>query len=176
MDVLVINLSSRSDHVMRSNILICRFKLVVAVCAGGFPCVLPAAPDDWLMYNKSFDGSRFSELAQINATNAKSIDEVCRVKVARGGSFHTGLVVVNGRMYFSNAHWTFAVDASNCALIWKTKHIPLKAEVWRTNRGIAFMGDTKGGASTFLANSRANGCCCRRARTAGLIRTCCDRG
>lgn len=124
---------------MRSNILICRFKLVVAVCAGGFPCVLLAAPDDWLMYNKSFDGSRFSELAQINATNAKSIDEVCRVKVARGGSFHTGLVVVNGRMYFSNAHWTFAVDASNCALIWKTKHIPLKAEVWRTNRGIAFM-------------------------------------
>lgn len=91
------------------------------------------------MYNKTFEGTRYSPLAQINDENAKFVKEVCRIKVAKGGSFHTGLVVVNGRMYFTNAHWTFAVDASNCQLIWKARHVPAKTEVWRTNRGVAFM-------------------------------------
>lgn len=115
------------------------FRLVVAVFVGGFPPALIAGHNDWPMYNKSFDSSRFSELDQINVANAQSIKEVCRIKVAKGGSFHTGLVVVNGRMFFSNAHWTFAINPTNCGLIWKSKHVPLKSEVWRTNRGVAYM-------------------------------------
>jgi PQQ-dependent dehydrogenase (methanol/ethanol family) len=108
--------------------------LVIAPCSGA-----QSADSDWRAYNKTLDGTRFSPLAQINAGNAATLREVCRVKVAKAGSFHTGLVVVANRMYFTNAHWTFALDARNCNLLWKTRHVPVKTEVWRTNRGVAYL-------------------------------------
>jgi alcohol dehydrogenase (cytochrome c) len=101
----------------------------------------PLLQEDWRAYNKTLGGTRFSSLAQINVRNVQTIKEVCRVKVAKSGSFHTGLVVVGERMFFTNAHWTFAVDAKNCNLLWKTRHAPEKSEVWRTNRGVAFLDD-----------------------------------
>jgi alcohol dehydrogenase (cytochrome c) len=97
--------------------------------------------DDWRTYNKTLGGTRFSTLAQINTSNVQTLKEVCRVKVAKAGSFHTGLVVIGERMYFTNAHWTFAIDATNCNLLWKTRHVPADTEVWRTNRGVAFLDD-----------------------------------
>jgi alcohol dehydrogenase (cytochrome c) len=124
---------------MRSNHLFFICLIAVASLTTGFAADVHAGPDDWNMYNKSFEGTRFSQLTQINTENAKSIKEVCRIKVAKGGSFHTGLVVVNSRMYFANAHWTFAINAATCQLVWKAKHVPAKPEVWRTNRGVAFM-------------------------------------
>jgi alcohol dehydrogenase (cytochrome c) len=109
------------------------------VCAICFATRADAAPDDWPMYNKTFDGQRFSSLAQVNAGNAATLKEACRIQVAKGGSFHTGLVVVGRRMYLTNAHWTFAIDAADCRLLWKASHVPEKTEVWRTNRGVAVM-------------------------------------
>lgn len=99
----------------------------------------PSLQEDWRTYNKSLGGTRFSTLSQINAGNVQSLKEICRVKVAKAGSFHTGLVVVGERMYFTNAHWTFAIDARNCNLLWKAQHVPVKTEVWRTNRGVAYL-------------------------------------
>lgn len=110
------------------------FGVSIFACAHGE--VIPA--DDWQTYNKTLGGTRFSPLAQIDNRNVHSLKEICRIKVSKAGSFHTGLVVIGDRMFFTNAHWTYAIDAKNCSLVWKTRHIPVKTEVWRTNRGVAY--------------------------------------
>jgi alcohol dehydrogenase (cytochrome c) len=83
----------------------------LVACGVVFSTHLHAGPNDWAMYNKTYDGNRFSSLTQINGRNAASLKEICRIQVAKAGSFHTGLVVVDNRMYLTNAHWTFAIDA-----------------------------------------------------------------
>jgi alcohol dehydrogenase (cytochrome c) len=118
-----------------------RLMFILGAGSGHVICAQPLLQDDWQTYNKTLDGTRFSKLAQIDTHNVQTLKETCRVKVAKAGSFHTGLVVIDTRMYFTNAHWTFSIDARNCNLLWKTRHIPRKTEVWRTNRGVAFLDE-----------------------------------
>ena len=86
------------------------FGVSIFACAHGE--VIPA--DDWQTYNKTLGGTRFSPLAQIDNRNVHSLKEICRIKISKAGSFHTGLVVIGDRMFFTNAHWTYAIDAKSC--------------------------------------------------------------
>ena len=101
----------------------------------------PPAPADtnWTSYNENVNGQRFVNLNQITPANAAQLGEVCRLKVDETGAFHTGILEIDGLLYFTTATDTLAVDASNCKLRWRHHYVtedpsgtPLKV-----NRGVA---------------------------------------
>jgi alcohol dehydrogenase (cytochrome c) len=98
-----------------------------------------AADGDWAMYNKDFQGQRYSPLDQINAGNVGRLKEVCRIKLANSGSFHSGLIVVDGVMYVTTARLTLAIDPRTCDVHWRSVYVPEEREVWAANRGAALM-------------------------------------
>lgn len=95
---------------------------------------------EWPTYNNGYSGQRFSALTQITAKNVGSLRDVCRLKVADGGSFYSGPVVVDGTMYLTTLRDTFAVDPVNCQVRWKATYEP-EQEVpsVASNRGVAVM-------------------------------------
>jgi alcohol dehydrogenase (cytochrome c) len=96
------------------------------------------ADTDWLSYNGTVDGQRYSPLDQITVQNVASLTEVCRLKVDDSGTFQAGLVQIEGTLYLTNAHDTLAVDAMNCTLRWRNVYRPEQEDVFQINRGVAF--------------------------------------
>ncbi len=100
------------------------------------------APSDtnWTSYNENVNGQRFVNLNQITPANAAQLGEVCRLKVDETGAFHTGILEIDGLLYFTTATDTLAVDATNCRVRWRHHYetedpsgTPLKV-----NRGVAY--------------------------------------
>jgi alcohol dehydrogenase (cytochrome c) len=98
-----------------------------------------AASTPWPAYNNSLTGQRFSPLTELNPKNVSSLTEVCRLKLADGGPFHTGPVVVGRSMYLTTVRDTFAIDATKCTLRWKSSYGFEQVQVWPSNRGVAVM-------------------------------------
>lgn len=98
-----------------------------------------SGPDtQWPSYNGTVDGQRFAPIDKITVANASRLGEVCRVKVDEVGSFHTGLVEVDGLIYLTTASDTFAIDATTCAIRWRHSWALEQDGVWMINRGVAY--------------------------------------
>ncbi len=114
--------------------------LLGVVAAHADEAALPVPSDtNWTSYNENVNGQRFVNLNQITPANAVQLGEVCRLKVDETGAFHTGILEIDGLLYFTTATDTLAVDASNCKVRWRHHYetedasgTPLKV-----NRGLA---------------------------------------
>ncbi|MFP6681695.1 MAG: PQQ-binding-like beta-propeller repeat protein [Gammaproteobacteria bacterium] len=103
------------------------------------------APDnvtggEWRSYNKSLDGQRFSLLRQINTSNAGSLAEVCRTRLADQGSFQAGLLVIDGVMYATTPTDTVALNPVTCEIIWRHRYDRENVSPLSVNRGVAYYG------------------------------------
>ena len=98
----------------------------------------PLVDSNWLSYNGTADGQRYALPAQITPANAGQLAEHCRIKVDDGGSFHTGLVQLDGVLYLTTAQDTIALDATNCTQRWRHHYKPEQPEVFPVNRGVAY--------------------------------------
>lgn len=106
-----------------------------------------SAPDDaellkpgdgeWLMYNKDFAGTRFSDLAQINAGNASQLLPVCMFQTGEVGSFEGNPIVYDGLMYITTAYSTFAIDPTTCFKRWSYTYADQQPTVVSQSRGVA---------------------------------------
>ncbi|MBA2684207.1 MAG: PQQ-binding-like beta-propeller repeat protein [Gemmatimonadaceae bacterium] len=101
-----------------------------------------SADADWPLYNRSYDGTRFSPLAQITAANVASLTPACIFPLGVKANMQTGLVAVDGTLYFTTATETYAVDAASCALRWRHRYDydpkpPFDPN--KVNRGIAYL-------------------------------------
>lgn len=102
------------------------------------------APDprntNWLSYNANVNGERYAALAQINTANAAQLGEVCRLAVDDAGAFHSGLLQIDGVLYFTTASDTLAVDAADCNLRWRHHYEEQESGIsaLRVNRGLAY--------------------------------------
>ena len=97
-------------------------------------------PEDWPGFNRDLNGQRFSPLRQITARNAHRLAPVCLLQLGDGGSFQSGPLVYQGRLYVTTAHKTVAVDAATCTRLWEHVYAPTDAEPWPGNRGVALSG------------------------------------
>lgn len=97
-------------------------------------------PANWLMYNKSYDGQRYSGLKQINTGNAKNLQVKCVYQLGEVGSFQTGPVVYGGQMYITTPHNTYALRADTCTKVWESDYAPRGPEPQPANRGVALYG------------------------------------
>jgi len=102
---------------------------------GPAPVVSATGESEWPMYNKNYQGQRFSPLDQIDKTNVARLGEVCRGKVAEGGTLHAGPLVVNGLIIVTAGADTTAIDARNCTVRWKHTHVAEGPEMLPANRG-----------------------------------------
>ncbi len=108
------------------------------------------ATDSWLMYNKGYNGQRWSSLDQINTDNVKDLAPACIGQLGATGTFESNPVVYDGLLYITTPDDTTALDATNCKVEWTYQYKPSGPEPFPTNRGVAiadgrvFRGTTDG--------------------------------
>jgi alcohol dehydrogenase (cytochrome c) len=120
--------------------------LTLARAATPEPDTAPARPDasqpgsdtNWPFYNRELTGARFSPLAQINANNVAALQEVCRVVVSRAGPFSSSITMVDGLLYVTSTLATMAVNATDCAVEWKSNYVLEEKQVFNTHRGVGY--------------------------------------
>ncbi len=88
------------------------------------------------MYNRDYRSTRFSPLSEITPRNVPALRPICSYAIPENSQFESGLVAVNGILYFTTFEHTYAIDAETCALKWSVAN----PQVWRGGnvRGLAF--------------------------------------
>lgn len=109
------------------------------------------ADRDWPMYNRGYDGTRYSPLAQITAANVTALAPACTFPLGAKANMQTGIVAVGGALYFTTATDTYAIDATTCALRWRHTYDydpkpPFDPN--KVNRGVAYL-NSPGGPQLF---------------------------
>jgi alcohol dehydrogenase (cytochrome c) len=94
---------------------------------------------DWPMYNRDHASTRFSQLSEITPGNVSQLRRVCSYPLPEDAEFESGLVAINGVLYFTTAEFTYAINAATCQLKWRVRHDMRRAG--GTVRGVAFAGD-----------------------------------
>ena len=93
---------------------------------------------DWPSYNKTLTSNRFSELSQINRTNAEKLKVLCTYDTGAYTGFNSGLLQVGGALIFVTAFDIFSIDAATCRENWRTHEDYVPATPQEVNRGAAY--------------------------------------
>jgi PQQ-dependent dehydrogenase (methanol/ethanol family) len=101
-------------------------------------------PGDWLTYNGTLDGNRYSDLKQINTANVNGLAVKWMFPIDHFGLEVTPLVA-DGVMYITGPNQAFALDALTGRQLWhygrpRTAGLIGDASLG-TNRGLAILGD-----------------------------------
>ncbi|NQV68630.1 MAG: PQQ-binding-like beta-propeller repeat protein [Pseudohongiella sp.] len=115
---------------------------------------------DWLYHNQNYQGTRYSNLDEINTANAGELQQVCAYQMNNSATMQTGPIVYQGTMYVTNATHTAAINAATCQKIWSHDWEPKDRMVWGNNRGVAIKDGyvVRGTADGYLfALDSANG-------------------
>ena len=94
---------------------------------------------DWPSYNKTLTSNRFSQLSQINRTNADKLKVLCTYDTGQFTGFNSGLLEVNGALIFVTAFDLFSIDAATCRENWRTHENYTPATPQEVNRGAAYL-------------------------------------
>jgi alcohol dehydrogenase (cytochrome c) len=116
-----------------------RTELLLIVVSAGF--LAPAGLSqsvEWPSYNGDLSATRFSPLKEITPGNVKTLRPACTYDTGETTNFQSGLVMVQGMLYFTTYDSTYAVDASTCALKWKYNRPGPKGGLG-VNRGAAYL-------------------------------------
>ena len=92
---------------------------------------------DWLYHTHDYSGSRYADLAQINADNVASLAPVCIFQMGEPGPFQSGPIVYDGVMYVTTLRATMALDAATCRLKWRHEWDEKVPSFGLSNRGVA---------------------------------------
>lgn len=92
---------------------------------------------DWLTYNRTLGGDRYSPLDQVTIRNAGRLQPKCVLQLGELGSFEPSPIAYRGRLYLTTAHKVAAVDGATCALLWSYTYVPVDPEHLPGNRGVA---------------------------------------
>jgi alcohol dehydrogenase (cytochrome c) len=95
--------------------------------------------EDWPSYNKTLTSNRFSQLSQINGTNADKLKVLCTYDTGQFTGFNSGLLEVNGALIFVTAFDIFSIDPSTCRQNWRTHEDYTPATPQEVNRGAAYL-------------------------------------
>src|SRR5580765_3213932 len=93
--------------------------LTLLAGASGRQGATAAAPSgDWPMYGGPLAGDRYSPLAQITTANVGRLRQVCAFDAPEAVNFQSGIVAVDGVLYFTLFNNTYAVDGETCQQKW----------------------------------------------------------
>ncbi|HEY7335847.1 MAG TPA: PQQ-binding-like beta-propeller repeat protein [Bryobacteraceae bacterium] len=115
---------------------------------------------DWAMYNGDYASTRFSPLTEITPQNVSTLRQICEYELPEKVMFESGIVAVDGTLYFTTFENTYAIDAATCALKWRAQHKLEQVPQVGTTRGVAIAGNRvfRGAADGYVvAYDAANG-------------------
>ena len=92
---------------------------------------------DWVYVDHDLAGTRYSPLTQITTKNVSRLVKSCAYSFPDKEPSQTAPIVAAGKMYLTTAHYTVAVDGSDCHLIWSSTWTPREHEPANTHRGAA---------------------------------------
>jgi len=95
-----------------------------------------ASTDSWLMTNKSYDGQRYVALDQINRNSVSGLKAVCTFDTGVQAPAQSSPLLYDGRIYFTAAQTTVAIDATTCKEIWRNEWKPKGKFLSPVNRGV----------------------------------------
>src|SRR5882762_8973381 len=90
---------------------------------------------DWLYVDHDLAGTRYSHLKQITTKSVSQLAKVCAYSFPDKEPSQTAPIVSAGIMYLTTAHYTVAVDGSDCHVVWTSQWSPRDHEAFNTNRG-----------------------------------------
>jgi alcohol dehydrogenase (cytochrome c) len=107
---------------------------------------------DWLSVDHDLAATRYSPLKQITTENVSQLAKVCAYSFPDKEPSQTAPIVSAGIMYLTTAHYTVALDGSDCHVIWSNQWSPRDYETMNTQRGAALAGGKiiRGTADGFL--------------------------
>ena len=92
---------------------------------------------DWTSYNGPLAGDRYSPLTEMTVANVAQLQQVCAFDAPEVVNFQSGLVAVNGVLYFTLFDHTYAIDGATCQQKWiHTRAEPKTALM--VNRGVGY--------------------------------------
>ena len=80
------------------------------------------ADGDWLTYNRTLAGDRFSPLKEINRSNVSQLKSICTYTLPEVSSLQTGPLVVDGTMYFTTDRSEERRVGKECRSRWSPYH------------------------------------------------------
>ena len=95
--------------------------------------------NNWVGYNGSYPGDRYSTLTQINRSNVANLHAVCVFQFGELGPAQTAPVIANGVMYVTSEQTTYALDATTCKPRWKNTYVNTSVKSGIANRGVALL-------------------------------------
>src|ERR1700677_235362 len=98
-----------------------------------------SSSDDWLGYNGSYAGDRYSPLSQLNNGNVAQLRPVCAFQFGELGPAQTAPTVAGGVIYLTDDESTYALDAKTCTLRWKNTYTDVGVKAGLANRGVALL-------------------------------------
>jgi quinoprotein glucose dehydrogenase len=94
--------------------------MTLAAVLGLATIAIVSAQDNWAGFGQDPGATKFSALTQINADNVKNLKRAWTFHTGDdSGFFESGLLVIDGVMYFSAQNGVFALDAATGTQIWK---------------------------------------------------------
>ncbi len=121
-------------------------KILAALTLAFAATDIPASPHgvaadsssgDWVYVDHDLAGTRYSPLTQITTKNVSQLVKSCAYSFPDKEPSQTAPIVAAGKMYLTTAHYTVAVDGSDCHLIWSSTWTPREHEPANTHRGAA---------------------------------------
>ena len=80
----------------------------------------PVAAQEWTTINKDYSSQRYVDLDQITPKNVGGLKESCEFQLNEASWFSSGLLIVDRTLYVDTMRATYAIDATTCALRWRT--------------------------------------------------------
>src|SRR5580700_7359008 len=107
------------------------------VLASSHLTVSDSSDGDWVYVDHDLAGTRYSHLKQITTKNISQLIKACAYSFPDKEPSQTAPIVAAGRMYLTTAHYTVAVDGTDCHVIWSSTWTPRGHEPTNTHRGAA---------------------------------------
>lgn len=124
---------------MKMNKVLMASVLFLGLANGTLNAQVSDKPENWLSYNRTNDGIRFSPLNQITPDNVANLKEVATFDLGTDvNSFQTGILAIDGKLYFSTDTATYAVNGKTGKLIWKATRKG-GGSGYGANRGLAYL-------------------------------------
>lgn len=138
-------LHDRAGNIPRG-LRLAAFSAVVLVTAGVLRhpvaravATSPASADegDWTYVDHDFSGTRYSPLAQITPGNVKQLAKVCSYTFPEKVASESAPIVAAGVLYATSDHYTVAMDAADCRVLWSYQWVPRDHDAPHPIRGQA---------------------------------------
>ena len=101
----------------------------------------PVPAQEWTTINKDYSSQRYVDLDQITPQNVGGLKESCEFQLNEASWFSSGLLIVDRTLFVDTMRATYAIDATTCALRWRTV-LKFSVPANINNRGPAYLDGT----------------------------------